>query len=354
MNRFLKAADLTSKRSEKGLLCGITPEELSAIIGKHGFRSDHARKIVTAFYRNRQFNTYNVRDIPTTLKEYLRSEFVPGLLTTIERKISSDSSEKFLFRSDRGIYFESVYIPEGNRHTLCISSQSGCRMGCPFCLTAKYGYRGNLTAGEMIAQIPGSGHQDSITHVVFMGMGEPMDNLSEVKKACRILTSEWGLSLSPGRVTVSTVGITPAIKEFLASTKCSLTVSLFSPFTDERLKVVPTEKIYPVKEIIDIMKSVPESGRRRMSLAYIMIRDLNDTDAHLEELKKLLKGSSVRVNIMPYHNTGFDSLEASTSERMTIFRHELMIYGISASVRKSRGADISAACGLLAAGLPGN
>ena len=192
---------------------------------------------------------------------------------------------------------------------------------------------------------------ESITHVVFMGMGEPMDNLDNVLKACKILTSEWGLAVSPRNITVSSVGITPGIGKFLASSNCNLTVSLFSPFFDERKKIVPVESGFPIEGIMNIMKSFPLRKKRRLSFSYVMIKDVNDTDEHLEELKKLLSGSELRINLLPYHPVSDDKNVSSPPERMNHFKHNLVISGISASIRKSRGSDISAACGLLASNL---
>jgi 23S rRNA (adenine2503-C2)-methyltransferase len=224
-------------------------------------------------------------------------------------------------------------------------------MGCSFCATAKFGYKGNLTAGEIINQIISIPHAGEITHVVFMGMGEPMDNLENVIKACRILTSEWGLSISPKNITVSTVGIMPEVEQFLLRTNCNLTLSLFSPFPDEREKVVPTERLHPAAGVVEIMKKSPFKKKRRLSIAYIMLNNINDTDDHLEELKTILKGSVIRVNLLSYHPVHNDQNSSSSAERMQYFKHNLVVSGISASIRKSRGTDISAACGLLAAGL---
>ena len=242
-------------------------------------------------------------------------------------------------------------MPDKKRNTVCVSTQSGCRMGCPFCVTGRYGFHGNLSAGEIVNQVISIPEASKITHVVFMGMGEPMDNLENVLKACRILTAEWGLAISQRNITVSTVGITPGIKIFLESSECNLTLSLYSPFPDERKLVVPAETRYPVSEIINIMKNYPVKKKRRLSVAYVMIKELNDTDHHLEGLKALLKGSDIRVNLLPYHLVPGDNNTSSSAERIQFFKHNLVISGISASIRKSRGIDISAACGLLATGL---
>jgi 23S rRNA (adenine2503-C2)-methyltransferase len=224
-------------------------------------------------------------------------------------------------------------------------------MGCPFCVTAKYGFHGNLSAGDIINQIISIPSAEKVTHVVFMGMGEPMDNLENVLKTAGIISAEWGMAISPRNITVSTVGILPAVELFLERSQCNLTLSLYSPFEEERINVIPAEKKYPALKIIEIMKNIPLKKKRRLSIAYVMIKDINDTDHHLSGLKKMVGGSGIRVNLLPYHPVKNDENTPSSDERMHYFKHDLVISGISASVRKSRGADISAACGLLASGL---
>ena len=273
-----------------------------------------------------------------------------GFFYLCASEVSADKSVKYLFRTETGKEFETVYIPDNKRNTVCVSTQSGCRMGCSFCVTGRYGFRGNLTAGEIINQIIAIPQAKKVTHVVFMGMGEPMDNLENVLKACRIITAEWGLAISSRNVTVSTVGIMPGVEQFLHSSDCNLTLSLYSPFSEERKKIIPVENHYPVDKIIDLMKNFKVKKKRRLSLAYVMVKDLNDTDRHLEGLKAILKGSAIRVNLLPYHSVLNDQNCSSSDERMQFFKHNLIVSGISASIRKSRGTDISAACGLLATG----
>jgi 23S rRNA (adenine2503-C2)-methyltransferase len=218
-------------------------------------------------------------------------------------------------------------------------------------VTANYGFRGNLSAGDIVNQIISIPEASKVTHIVFMGMGEPFDNLENVLKACEIITSEWGLAVSPRNVTVSTVGITPGIEKFLERSNCNLTFSVHSPFSEERKLYVPVENHHPAYRIIEIMKNYPIRKKRRLSLAYVMIKDINDSDSHLEGLKALVKGSKIRINLLPYHQTGENTNAPSSDQRMQFFKHNLIISGISASVRKSRGVDISAACGLLASDL---
>jgi 23S rRNA (adenine2503-C2)-methyltransferase len=316
-----------------------------------GFEDHHALKAVTNYYRRKITDFRSMENLPKAVRELLGSRFRSELYTPVKHEESADKSVKYLFVNDEGNVFESVFIPDRKRKTICVSTQSGCRMGCPFCLTGKYGFRGNLTAGDIVGQVMSVPFSGEITHVVFMGMGEPLDNIDEILKACRILTASWGLAISQENVTVSTVGIIPAARRFLDESGCNLTLSLFSPFAEERAEVVPAERKNPARDIINLLREYPKKRKRRFSVAYVMIGDLNDTDAHLEGLIKLLHGSEIRVNLLPYHVTGEDKFNPSSAERMDHFRLKLTGSGISASVRRSRGADISAACGLLASGL---
>jgi 23S rRNA (adenine2503-C2)-methyltransferase len=329
----------------------MTPDDLYEVIHTHGFNQLHAIKIIQSIYRKGVTNLSVISAIPKALKELLLKNFITGMYTPVNSVKSADNTIKYLFRNDNGLEFETVFLPDKKRKTVCVSTQAGCRMGCPFCLTGRFGFKGNLSSGDIINQIISLPHADEVSHVVFMGMGEPMDNIEEVLKACKILVSDWGLSISCRNITVSTVGILPGVIEFLKRSECNLTLSLHSPFPDERMLVVPAELKCPAHNIIDIMKSYPLGKNRRFSIAYVMIKDINDSDLHLEALKKLLKDSHIRVNLLPYHKVDNSTVCSSEIERMHFFKHELMISGISASIRKSRGEDISAACGLLASGL---
>ncbi len=333
------------------VICGLSANEILKFITPEGFTLSHALHITTSIYKKRIDDFSGMSGIPKKLREYLEMFAVTGITPPVASQVSSDGTIKYLFRTESNKEFETVYIPDGKRNTVCVSTQSGCRMGCPFCVTARYGFAGNLSAGEIVNQVIGIPFADKVTHIVLMGMGEPMDNLENVLKACEILTAEWGLSVSPRNITVSTVGITPGVVKFLGSSSCNLTVSLHSPFSDERKVIIPAERKYPVLEIISLLRNYPLKKNRRVSLAYVMIKDVNDTDVHLNALRELLKGSQIRVNLLPYHKLPEDIHISSSAERMQYFKHNLVISGISASVRKSRGADISAACGLLATGL---
>jgi len=331
-------------------LCGLTSDELYDLIKPLGFTAANAVSILNNIYKKRISEISQFTKIPFRLINELLNIAESGMFLPVESEISKDGSIKYLFRTESGKEFETVYIPENKRNTVCVSTQSGCRMGCRFCVTARVGFHGNLTAGEIVNQVLAVPQAGKVTHVVFMGMGEPMDNIENVLKACSIFTAEWGLAISARNITVSTVGLMPGVEEFLSKSQCNLTISLYSPFSEERHKAIPVENHYPVMKIMEMVRNFPVKKKRRISIAYVMIKDLNDTDRHLNELKAMLSGSSVRVNLLAYHSTASDQKCSSSPERMHYFKHNLIISGISASVRKSRGADISAACGLLAAG----
>jgi 23S rRNA (adenine2503-C2)-methyltransferase len=335
----------------KKVICGLTAEEIYGSISSAGFEFLDSVAIANSIYKKRTRSFSQIPKISKNLKSELEQNFCSGISDPLCTVISEDGTVKYLFRTETGLEFETVYIPENKRNTVCVSTQSGCRMGCPFCVTASYGFRGNLSVGEMVNQIISIPDAEKVTHVVFMGMGEPMDNLTNVLKACEIITSEWGLAISPRNVTVSTVGITQGVEKFLMSSECNLTLSLYSPFIEERKMIIPVEKLNPVKGILELMKNYSGKKKRRLSIAYVMIHGLNDTDRYLDELKLLLMGSKVRVNLLPYHSVGSDRNRSSPAERMQFFKHNLVVSGISASIRKSRGVDISAACGLLATDL---
>lgn len=332
-------------------LCGMTPDEIYEFIRVEEYTLAHAVAVANGIYRRHLKSINEINLIPKKLQSLLNNNFNCGVISPEKWQVSDDKSIKYLFRTSQGKIFETVFIPDGKRNTVCVSTQSGCRMGCPFCVTAEYGFHGNLTAGEIVNQIISLPDSKKITHVVFMGMGEPMDNLYEVIKACEIITSPWGLAVSPANITVSTVGITPAVVSFLEKSNCNLTLSLYSPFEEERKKVIPAEKMYPAHEILQLMRDYPVKRKRRLSVAYVMMHNVNDSENHLFELKNLLIGSKIRVNLLPYHSGVADANTSSTVEKMQYFKHNLVISGVSASIRKSRGADISAACGLLASGI---
>ena len=336
-----------SKQVNKIPLAGLDPATLEAELEKKGIESRYARRILYWIYRKGISSFDAITDLPKELLSQLPVYFISGLSDPVSSSVSADGSVKYLFKTASGMVHETVFLPEGKRQTVCISVQAGCRMGCSFCATGQNGWNGNLTAGEIVNQVISLPH--NVTNVVMMGMGEPGDNIEEVIRACRILTGEWGLAVGRSRVTVSTVGVVPAVIRLLNETECNLTLSLHSPFPEERREVIPAEAKWPFSETLELLKDFKVQRKRRFTVAYVMIRDKNDTDSHLEELRILLSGTGIRVNLLAYHRVGDDCYFSSDNETMLRFKHLLVTSGIGASVRKSRGTDIGAACGMLAA-----
>lgn len=328
-------------------LSGSDLSDTVALLGGLGLDVRYARRLLYWVYRRGIASYSEINDIPAGVLKVLSESTSPGLSAPVTSEASADGSVKYLFTTAAGLDHETVWLPEGKRSTVCVSVQSGCRMGCRFCATGQNGWRGNLTAGEIINQVVSLPHD--VTHVVMMGMGEAGDNIGEVIKACGILTAEWGLAAGRSRVTVSTVGVTPSVKRLLEETGVNITLSLHSPFAEERREVIPAESRWPFAETLRLLSSCDNRRKRRFTVAYVMIKGKNDSGRHLDELKRLLGGTGIRVNLLPYHPMSADDARSSDHSVMMNFKHELVISGIGASVRKSRGADIAAACGMLAA-----
>lgn len=338
---------------KKNTLCGLSADEIFELIEPSCFSRVHATRIANCVYKKRIADFDNETSLPKDLRKLLAETATSGIINYSSSIESSDGSVKYLFSPEPGRDFEAVFIPDKKRNTVCVSSQSGCRMACQFCMTAKYGFNGNLSVNEILSQVLALPQAKNITNVVFMGMGEPMDNLDNVLKAVEIMTAEWGMALGSSNITVSTVGLLNPVLRFLQESDCNLTLSLFSPFAEERAKWVPAERNTAAKVILDIINSSSVTRRRRFTVAYVMIKDINDSEKHLNALIDLLKGTKIRVNIVPYSSSAGSSLSPPDSETLLYFKHMLVTNMISASVRQSRGTDISAACGLLAAGRVG-
>jgi len=333
---------------ERKVICGLDPDMLAMDLYAAGTDERYSRRLLYWVYRRGIRSFAEPDDIPVRVKSALKERFVTGVNPPVSSRRSADGSVKYLFSTSAGLPHETVWLPEGRRMTVCVSVQSGCRMGCSFCATGRNGWSGNLTAGEIVNQVVGL--PNPFTHIVLMGMGEPGDNIDEVIRACQIFTAEWGLAAGRSKVTVSTVGVTPSVRRLLSETEVNITLSLHSPFAKERAEVIPAERRWPFTETLELMKGYDNSRRRRFTVAYVMIKGKNDTGRHLEELRRLLHGTGIRVNLLPYHPLPGDIEASADEETMMQFRHLLVTSGIGASVRRSRGADIAAACGMLAAG----
>ncbi|MBM3419711.1 MAG: radical SAM protein [Bacteroidetes bacterium] len=331
-------------------LTGLTLRQIEDSLASSGIDRTYALRVAYWIYRKRVGSFSEMTNIAGGIREKLSESFSSGFLRPAERLESADGSVKYLFDYPGGRKVETVFMPETRRNTVCVSSQSGCTRGCLYCRTGEMGLKGNLTAAEIVNQVLAIPESARLTHVVFMGMGEPLDNLQAVVQAIEILTAEWGLSIAHSRITVSTVGILPAVEQFLAKTRSNLTLSILSPISADRARLVPAERLFPAEKIMSVIRETAPSRRRRISLAYMMLEGINDTDSHLDALIKLISGTTIRVNLLRYHQSGNIMFRQSAPERMNLFRERLLAAGISASVRRSRGEDIGAACGLLGAG----
>lgn len=332
---------------DKEKLFGKTISELSEITAAAGLPSYTSKQIAGWLYARGASDIEGMTDISLKARTMLAERYEVGLMPPSTVAESSDGTKKYLFGISGNRFIETAYIPDRERATVCVSVQSGCRMGCLFCMTARQGFQGNLTSGEILNQFRRIPEHPSLTNIVYMGMGEPLDNLAEVLRSLEILTSPWGYGWSPTRITVSTVGITGRIQEFLESTKCHLAVSLHSPFDEERQAMMPVQKAHPVKEVLDIIRAFDFGRQRRVSFEYIMFKGLNDTPAHVRELARILNGIRCRINLIRFHAIPGSEYSSPGIKEIEAFRDSLNAKGIIATIRASRGEDISAACGLL-------
>ena len=232
--------------TEKETLYGKNPEELAALCAELGLPRFAARQIARWRYVRGTEDPMRMTDLAATARERLAARFAPALRAPERVSVSADGTKKYLFRTRRGHYVESAYIPDGERATLCVSSQAGCRMGCRFCATGRQGLQESLPAAEILNQIVSLPERDRLTNLVFMGMGEPLDNPDQLLRTLSVITSEWGFGWAPTRVTVSTAGGVPQLRRFLDATKVHLAVSLHNPFREERMEIMPVERAWPI------------------------------------------------------------------------------------------------------------
>lgn len=328
----------------------MTLEELTAVVVDNGMPRFNAKQIAAWIYRRGVTEIDDMTDLSKKAREWLKARYKVGRYAPSMQVVSNDGTEKYLFTTPDELIIESVYIPDGERATLCVSSQSGCRMNCRFCMTGRLGLKGNISTTDIINQVLSIPHSDKLTNIVFMGMGEPMDNFEAVKNALEILTAEWGLAWSPRRITVSTVGKADNLRRLLDETKVHVAFSLHTPFPTERERLMPVEKAYGVESIINLLSKYDFTGQRRCSMEYIMWRGINDDLRHARELVRLLsKIPGVRVNLIRFHAFAEEpELQPCSREDMERFRDFLSARGVTATIRASRGEDILAACGMLA------
>ena len=331
----------------KERLFGKTLAEIQTIILELGLPKFTARQITDWLYKKPVSSIDEMTNLSKKTRELLEEKYEFGLIGYTKVQESTDGTKKYLFPTIQNRFVETAMIPESDRRTVCVSSQVGCKMGCLFCFTAKQGFQGQLTTGEIVNQIRSIDEVNEVSNIVYMGMGEPFDNLEEVLKSIEILTSEWGYAMSPRRITVSTIGIIPGMLTFLEKSEAHLAVSLHTPFHEERQKLMPVQVAYPIEEVINEIKSWDFGRQRRISFEYILFEGLNDTIAHVKELSRILDGLKCRINLIRFHPVPGTPLKSPSEKVMQQFKDALNQKGILTTVRASRGQDIYAACGLL-------
>ena len=336
-------------------LLGKTLGELTLIAEEAGLKRFAGKQIADWLYQKRVTTIDEMTNLSLAARETLKQRYTVGRQAPKAHADSVDGTKKYLFpvtpvthseKETAGVV-ESVYIPEDDRATLCVSTQAGCKMGCRFCMTGTLGFHGHLTATDILNQVFSIPESDTLTNLVYMGEGEPMDNLDAVLRSIEVLTAPWGCGWSPKRITVSSVGLVPELKRFLDSCECHLAISLHNPFAVERQQVMPIEQRYHLSEVIALLKQYDFSHQRRVSFEYICWAGMNDTPKHANELLRILKGLECRVNLIRFHEGVERDFPASNEKQMIWMRDYLTEKGLTTTIRRSRGEDILAACGML-------
>ena len=333
---------------EKGVLLGMSLGELKTVVKELGMPQFTASQIAKWLYQQHVRSIDEMTNISKVNRERLAERYVVGAMEPIDSQHSKDGTIKYLFPVGDGSKFvETVYIPEAERATLCLSCQVGCKMNCLFCQTGKQGFEGNLTAADILNQVYALPEREQLTNIVFMGQGEPMDNLEAVLRATQILTADYGYAWSPRRITVSSVGIKNKLRRFLNESECHVAISMHSPLSEQRRMLMPAEAQMKINEVVTLLKQYDFSHQRRCSFEYICFGGLNDTPAFGREIVKLLQGLDCRVNLIRFHEIPGVDLPGSDEKRMETLRDYLTAHGVFTTIRTSRGQDILAACGLL-------
>ena len=351
---------------QKKRLLGLTPAELKALVGSLGMPAFTAKQVARWLYVKHVKSIDEMTNLSKQNRQLLAEHYDVGALPPIDCQRSKDGTIKYLFPvvtantdlpsqrqtlSERipntHLFVETVFIPDKDRATLCVSCQVGCKMNCLFCQTGKQGWHGDLTPADILNQIYALPEVERLTNIVFMGQGEPMDNLDAVLRVCDIMTADWGWQWSPKRITVSSVGVRNKLKRFLDESDCHVAISMHSPLHEQRLRLMPAEKAMPLEETIALLKQYDFTHQRRCSFEYICFGGLNDSPLYAREIVKLLQGLECRVNLIRFHEIPDVDLPSSDEQRMEALRDYLTAHGVTTTIRASRGQDIFAACGLL-------
>ncbi len=334
--------------STKKPLLGLTTEELKHISAGLGLPAFTGGQMARWLYQHHVTSLDQMTNLSLQARQKLGQDYEVGARGPIASQQSADGTVKYLFPVGHdGKFVETVFIPDGERATLCVSSQVGCKMNCLFCQTGKQGFEGNLTATDILNQIYSLPQAERLTNVVFMGQGEPMDNLDAVLRATELLTAPDGYAWSPKRITVSSVGVKTKLKRFLDESQCHVAISMHSPHHQQRLSLMPAEKAMPIAQTVELLRQYDFTHQRRCSFEYICFAGLNDTQEHAQAIVRLVQGLECRVNLIRFHAIPDVDLPASDAHRMEQMRDYLTRHGVFATIRASRGEDILAACGLL-------
>jgi len=343
-------------------LLGKTLEELQEVALEIGLPRFAGKQLAEWIYVRRATSFDEMTNISLRGREALKANYQIGRHAPIAKAESVDGTKKYLFEipgansqqpTANSRFIESVYIPEDDRATLCVSTQVGCKMGCRFCMTGTLGFHGHLLAAEILNQILSidqlaiTNGLSPLTNIVYMGEGEPMDNIDEVLRSLRVMTAPWGYTWSPHRITVSSVGYPSGMKRFLDESECHLAISLHNPFATERQQIMPIEKAHPITEVLELIRKQDWTHQRRLSFEYICFGGQNDTPRHAKELLRLLRGLNCRINLIRFHEGVDHQFPASDEQQMIWLRDYLTEHGLTTTIRRSRGEDILAACGML-------
>lgn len=334
------------------VLLGKTLEELQSIAQEVGLPRFAGKQLAEWLYVRRAVSFDEMTNISLKGREALKANYTIGRHKAVAEAVSQDGTKKYLFQVGEQC-IESVYIPDNDRATLCVSTQAGCKMGCKFCMTGTLGFHGHLMAVDILNQIFSIPDADKLTNIVYMGEGEPLDNLDNVLRSLEVMTSAWGCGWSPKRITVSSVGINKGLKRYIEECDCHLAISLHNPFAVERQTVMPIEKVNHLSDVIGLLKEYDWSHQRRISFEYICWNGVNDTIKHANELLRVLKGLDCRINLIRFHASPTSNaqdtvaLPSSDERQMEWLRDYLTDHGITTTIRRSRGEDILAACGML-------
>ena len=333
-------------------LAGLELKELEEFVQSLGHKKFHARQLYHWIWKRGVTEFKDMTNLSLELRQALEEKATVSVPEVIKHDVSTDGTQKFVLKLSDGRQIESVFIPDTPKQTFCVSTQVGCAMGCAFCLTGKMGLVRHLTASEISAQVRLLAKRldllDKPFNIVLMGMGEPLQNYDNTMKALRMLNEKEGLDMHPKRVTLSTVGLVPAMDKLAQEELMpNLAVSLHAATEDTRRAIVPTTKKYSLDDIIEACKRFPLSKRRRIMFEYVMLAGVNDSDEDARKLVKVLSGVKAKVNLLPLNAAAGIPFERPSDERVNAFAKILAARGLMVSVRKSRGRDIRAACGQL-------